>query len=234
MSKKIWMILLVSFPVVLIAAGWVAVNAISGGDKQTEPELIAAMEARYNGEVMDIHDRDPWVLELHNQHGVYEITVDQDNGRMIGMAKLSQDSAYEPDEDTTGQLYGFDEINRLVEEEFGSGVEILESRFMDEDPPYYELTIRNGDQTGELEMDALTGDIRLYTVRESEPIEPISREEAMQIALEAHPGEVDDVDLEEQDGRLVYEIDIENEETEVDAEIILDAYSGEILSIELD
>lgn len=60
----------------------------------------------------------------------------------------------------------------------------------------------------------------------------ISEHEAIEKALEQFSGNVDDVDLEDDDGRLYYEIEVEREDLE--AEIMIDAYTGEVLIIEID
>lgn len=43
---------------------------------------------------------------------------------------------------------------------------------------------------------------------------------------------IDDIDLEDKNGRLIYEVEIENGERE--AEIIIDAYTGEVIFVEID
>lgn len=64
----------------------------------------------------------------------------------------------------------------------------------------------------------------------------ISREEAVRIALTRVPGatvsHVEDTDLDEEGGRIVWEIEIEY--LDVDYDVIIDAYSGEVISIEVD
>ena len=56
--------------------------------------------------------------------------------------------------------------------------------------------------------------------------------EAINIALAKFPGTVDEVELEEEDGRLIYEIEIEANGEEAEFEI--DAYTGEIIVIEIE
>lgn len=65
---------------------------------------------------------------------------------------------------------------------------------------------------------------------ENNPV--ISKQEAVEKALEQFSGNVDDIDLEDEDGRLYYEIEIERGDLE--AEIMIDAYTGEVLIIEID
>lgn len=60
----------------------------------------------------------------------------------------------------------------------------------------------------------------------------ISKEEAIQIALKQFSGKVEDVELDKDDGRLIYEIEIESSRGE--AEIEIDAYTGKVLVVDID
>jgi uncharacterized membrane protein YkoI len=60
----------------------------------------------------------------------------------------------------------------------------------------------------------------------------ITREEAIEIALQQFSGTVDDVELEKDDGRLYYEIEIESSRGE--AEIEIDAFTGNVLMVDID
>lgn len=60
----------------------------------------------------------------------------------------------------------------------------------------------------------------------------ISYDEAKNIALGEFSGQLEDIELDEDDGQLRYEVEIEKKES--DAEIEIDAYTGEILIIEID
>lgn len=60
----------------------------------------------------------------------------------------------------------------------------------------------------------------------------ISYDEAKNIALGEFSGQLDDIELDEDDGQLRYEVEIEKGES--DAEIVIDAYTGDILIIEID
>lgn len=71
-----------------------------------------------------------------------------------------------------------------------------------------------------------------------EPAEPdressvIGSEEAQRIALNEFEGTVTSLELDEEDGRFIYEVEIERGDHE--AEIEIDAYTGEILVISID
>ncbi|RCW77193.1 PepSY domain-containing protein [Saliterribacillus persicus] len=60
----------------------------------------------------------------------------------------------------------------------------------------------------------------------------ISKEKAKEIALKEADGTITDIELDEDDGRMLYEIEMDTDTNEVDIEI--DAYTGEILSISMD
>ena len=60
----------------------------------------------------------------------------------------------------------------------------------------------------------------------------LSIEEVSKIALQQFSGEIDEIELDEENGRLIYEIEIERGEQE--AEIEIDAYTGEIIVIEIE
>ena len=60
----------------------------------------------------------------------------------------------------------------------------------------------------------------------------ISKDEAKKIALAEFDGTIKELDLDEDDDRLIYEIEIESANGE--AEMDIDAYTGEIISISID
>lgn len=60
----------------------------------------------------------------------------------------------------------------------------------------------------------------------------LSIEEAKQIALTEFEGKVTEIELDEDDGRLMYEVELKNETHE--AEIELDARTGEIIELDIE
>lgn len=60
----------------------------------------------------------------------------------------------------------------------------------------------------------------------------ISVDKAIEIALEQFSGEIAEMELDEDDGRLIYEIEMENGDDE--AEIEVDAYTGELLVVSIE
>ncbi|MCM3740459.1 PepSY domain-containing protein [Oceanobacillus luteolus] len=60
----------------------------------------------------------------------------------------------------------------------------------------------------------------------------LSVEEVKQIALQKFDGKVTDIELDEDDGRLIYEMELKNEKQEADIDI--DAVTGEIVEFDID
>jgi uncharacterized membrane protein YkoI len=58
----------------------------------------------------------------------------------------------------------------------------------------------------------------------------LSTDEVKKIAVQEVAGVVEEIELENESGRLVYEVDIENDD--VDYDLHIDAYSGEIYAID--
>ncbi|WP_053073893.1 PepSY domain-containing protein [Bacillus sp. LL01] len=61
----------------------------------------------------------------------------------------------------------------------------------------------------------------------------LTRDEAIEIALKEVPGKVEDVEIDEENGVKVYEVEIEMDD-DSEATIILNAYTGEIISLTWD
>ncbi|WP_417898281.1 PepSY domain-containing protein [Bacillus haimaensis] len=68
---------------------------------------------------------------------------------------------------------------------------------------------------------------------EAPPPTMLTEQQAMEIALQEVSGKVDDIELDEENGIKVYEVEIEVDE-ETEALVIINAYTGEILSLTWD
>lgn len=111
----------------------------------------------------------------------------------------------------------------------------------DEGYVYYEVEIENGDREYDIYIEASTGEV-LKVDRDdhddddyevSRALENIiSAEKAMQIAVEKVGGKVIEMELDEDDNRYEYEIELKTNDGEV--EMTIDAVTGKILEIEKD
>lgn len=130
------------------------------------------------------------------------------------------------------------EVRRIALGETGGGV-IMELEY-DEDDREYEIVIFHNGYEYELEIDAFTGRIKDMDVDElDDDEEEISRgdfigvERAKEIALaRIGGGHIEEIELDEDDGRWIYEIEAIYNGEEYDLEI--DARTGSIVSFERD
>ncbi|WP_053363395.1 PepSY domain-containing protein [Bacillus sp. FJAT-27251] len=61
----------------------------------------------------------------------------------------------------------------------------------------------------------------------------LTKEESKEIVLQSFPGIVEEVELENEDGYLVYEVEVQGEDG-IEYEVIIDAETAEIVAVELD
>ncbi len=85
------------------------------------------------------------------------------------------------------------------------------------------------------QLEPIVGTIPVAPGTDISTIVTIGEAEAHRIALEKYPGaEVDDIDLEVEDGYLVFEVEIENRATKLEVELLIDAGNGKILRTEIE
>ncbi len=147
------------------------------------------------------------------------------------------------------------EVRELVETQYsGSTITSLEQKgeiyevFMENDMGEYQVMVdgrtreitslklvnRKGDAGGGEPGSEESGGEESQDPAEEKPAPSmLTRDEAIEIALKEVPGKVDDVELDEDNGVKVYEVEIEVDE-DSEATIIINAYTGEILSLTWD
>lgn len=109
---------------------------------------------------------------------------------------------------------------------------------------YYEAKVRNDQEKIKLTIDAKTGkvmDIRTETKdHSSKTMKQVEKQgktmisfcQVAEIALKEYPGIVGEIELEEEDGKLVYDVKVYDDSAKVSVKI--DALTGEILVIKMD
>lgn len=128
----------------------------------------------------------------------------------------------------------------------GSGFSVIEVELDDDDDDddiEYEIKLRSSTQEIEVEIDAYTGAITEWevetfknTANNTAPSTPtmITKERAIEIArAKIGSGPVlEEIELDDDDGKMVYELEFEHGDVEYEFEI--DAYTGQILEFEID
>jgi len=162
---------------------------------------------------------------------------------------------YQSDAAKSNPELTFDDIEQIVSAQYpGTISEIeLEKKY---DKVVYDVDVITDDKKYDIKLDANTGEIvkieekqrkqdvnvtetqdnqkdaKQPKLENREPELIIDMKEAIDIALKEYPGKVKEAELDEEDGRLIYEIEIKANGEEVDIDI--DAKTGEILIIEID
>ncbi|PWU70146.1 PepSY domain-containing protein [Gracilibacillus dipsosauri] len=154
-----------------------------------------------------------------------------------------------------------EEAKAKVQEQYAGEIKELELE-EDGNKKVYEIEIEGQDKYYELHLDAETGEILKLEEKKlanssntnsskskeeqqnntssdnkeetnsTKQTTLISYDEAKKIALEEYNGTITDFELDEDDGKSVYEIEVQTKSEEVDLEI--DAYTGDIISISKD
>lgn len=142
----------------------------------------------------------------------------------------------------SGNYIGLENAKEIARKDAGasSSVTYHEAKLdRDDGRMIYEIEFYSGNTEYDYEIDALTGtilkkdyDIEGFAIPSTETgNKRIGKEKAKEIALEKAPGaKVTDCDLDTDDGRSVYEIEMKNGRMEYECKI--DAYTGKILTWE--
>ncbi|MBU9713478.1 PepSY domain-containing protein [Evansella tamaricis] len=209
-----------------------------------EDEITEMIEERFSGQVIEmdkvsLNGHPYYDVEFQSSLGVYFIKLDGVSGMIHLFNKLSDRKVVSTD-DPPHELspVSMEEIEGIIRESISPDSRIIQIQYQEEDNrQIYVVHVEQPDGLGRFEVDALTGNVLLFALdaRDGEGnSEVIGELRAREIALSHVDGEVDDVDLEERDGRLIYEVEVENDETDKEAMVYIDAFTGEVLSIEWD
>lgn len=244
-----------------IAAGVVGILVIGLGMFMMQPaeasldeeEVRELIGSQFGGTISSVNKTladgtSVFEIELLSDGGIYLIIVDAASGDILSLEQsIAREEVGSPGSTDEAEKLTVEEVKSLVKEEYGDEVVIssidLVSEAQSEDSSY-EVMMQEGAGESRLIINAVTGETISYSlVDEGEHPgassnqnnetkgEPIGEAEAARIALSKVTGEVDDVDLEEKDGRLYYEVEVENDAEGYDAYVWIDALTGEVVNI---
>ncbi len=217
----------------LLAIGAVAVAAVLGlifsqsltasaGPDLSQKEVEEKIKAQYPGEIkglaLDEKSNPPvYEAEVSVDGKKYELRIDGNSGEVLKLEKTKTAKQ----EDTAQSESKADEsikINEKSSDKDKAGKQSSENNTVQEE------------QTADHEKEKVPKNKEKEQSNQKKSI--LTKQEAIAIALEQFSGKVDDVDLEDEDGRLIYEIEIESSRGE--AEIEIDAYTGKVLLVDID
>ncbi len=198
----------------------------------TEEDIRTLLEQRYPGTVESLtwnEDAAIYLAIIETETNQYHLEIDSDTGHILAFIRKEM-PAKEEDEWLTAE-----EVRAAVLEYYSEkDIHVKELNLQTEaNPPSFLAHVQLNGEDGTLKIDATSGAVLSSSFEtEDKPAQPISEQRAKEIALEQVEGTVDDIDLEEDDhGRLVYEVEIEDTPYDDDVMIIIDALTEEIVQI---
>lgn len=142
------------------------------------------------------------------------------------------------------QFISFEEAKKIAETRAQGNAVVLKLSGGD-DNPHYSVEVKKTELVQKFEIDALDGSIRetgspiVATTEKPQPDgeadstkQLIGKQQAVAIARTVASGKVDDVELEKEHGMFIYEVELEDGDTEY--EVHVDAIDGTILHVETD
>ncbi|SFL67271.1 Uncharacterized membrane protein YkoI [Gracilibacillus orientalis] len=208
--------------------------------EETDREYELKVDAE-TGEIINIEEK-----ELRKDK---EQVTNNQSEKEVTTVSLSDNQQNSRDDDKgeaknqTSTLLSIEEAKTIATEMYSGTVKEIE---LDEDDGNYnyELEILTEKAEVELEINANSGEVVYISVDDDDEAEAkpkkssdntnsiISADEARSLALEKYSGTIKELELDEDDGRYIYEIEIRTDKGEVELEI--DARNGEILKVDYD
>jgi len=214
------------FLLVVIFA-WQFLGVSPSGEPISEAKAKEIAQERFNGKIVDFKLKDDiYDMTIQLTTGKYYIKIDRFSGDVLDISR---------GEEGKDKRLSTEEIERNIEKEQNGKIEDLKLRINNQ-VAYYDAVVENSENKVFITLNGVTGEIvnkkEEKKVPVKEEIKNLTKEEAIKIALKTVQGEVDDVDLEELNGQLYYFVEIETDDREADIQI--NAITGEVKSIEWD
>src|SRR5699024_3104073 len=207
MKKKIGMIFGAVVVVAILGLGMYHSDASQMEPTLTNEEVKSLVSEQYPGEITDIElkkdfNNSVYEVEIDGKGKKYELKIDGNSGEVL---KLNEKTVMSAKGEKKKDKENKDELN------------VKEKKETKKKQKKDKKKKKKKEKTNKKDK----GNNAIIDVGE-----------ASDIALKEFSGRINEVELEEEDGRLIYEVEIESGELE--AEIEIDAHTGEVLVIEID
>ena len=155
----------------------------------------------------------------------------------VGASNNDDGTKVEAKANNTKTILGYDEVKKIALQKVDGVVEEIELE-REANTAVYEVDIEKDDIDYDLHIDAYSGEV--YSVDRDDDDDDnfsnyknvISQADAIAIAEKAANGKVVEIELDEDDGLLKYEVELRTDRGE--AEVEIDASTGNVLEVELD
>ncbi len=254
MKKKTWLMIGVLFIVGLFGFGMYQSSASQGAPTLSAESIKELITSQYPGEVTSLEltqgkNGAVYELEIENDNIVYELKVNGQSGEILSLrekmmltdkgennqdtSKQQPEKATEQDQESkTQQETKTDRDTKLEKKDTQDKKDVAQSNDTEKNEKNHHDGERKQDTNHKNDKQYDEPKHKENKKQKNQKKTGIDIQQAIDIALEHFPGVVEEVELEKNNGRLIYEIEIEADGEEAEFEI--DAYTGEILIVEID
>lgn len=236
MSKKLTILLGAIITVTILGLGISHSLIVKAEPNLTRKDVMAQVEDQYPGKItevgLDDESKNPvYKVNLEIDSQKYNLLIDGNTGEVLELTEKSQANKSEADQ----------EVKPTANKQENQNNKEISIKEKEKQSVNQQNSDTSEDSKPEAEKEAVKStDTTTDETNESEPKSKqqqgkkavIGMDKARSIALAEFPGTVEGIELDDDDDRLIYEIEIENGENE--AEVEIDAYTGEILFMDLE
>lgn len=205
-------------------------NVVGANPKLTHEDIRTQVSAAYPGTITELEivrkeNRPIYEVEIELDDIEYVLEIDGNTGEVLKLERQEQMKKEVVKEEKKND----DDSQKEIELE--KEVEVPKATNPTPSQPKKEV-VSNTNQVVNQKPTQAANQNSSTKSNQSKTKTVISRDQAISIALAQFSGTVTDVDLEDDNNRLVYEIEIENGNSE--AEIKIDAYTGQVIVIDIE
>lgn len=217
----------------LLGFGFFKSNAAQAEPKLTQAEIEAMVQAQYPGTIKEIElekgfNKVVYEVEVHSNGKEYEIKFDGNTGEVLKLEEKQLKATAEGSSNLT-----ISEKNDATSNNAGDNSEYSSNDQQETDDSTKDDSVKDDDVTNNKQSDDNQSDDSKQNINANNQNQVvIDFEKAKEIALAQFAGTIKELKLDEDDGRLIYEVEMEGVAGE--AELDIDAYTGEIISISID
>ncbi|CEG26556.1 peptidase propeptide and ypeb domain-containing protein [Bacillus sp. B-jedd] len=198
----------------------------SAAEELSKEEAKKLVENRYGGSVSSMQEeKQIYYAKMEIQGHFYEVKVDGKTGKILAIEWIEK-----LPEDSPSRSLSEEEIKKIILAKAPGELVSFEKATAD-GKPAYKGVVKDADQnTSTIIVNAETGAVLSEDTKPANPPRRITEHEAASIAQKEVQGEVDDIDLETENGQTFYLVEIQTVDDR-EATVQVHAITGAVMSV---